>query len=69
MSLYSTFKLLFHYQFNSGVLQLQLFKEEALDANDLLQSLNESIGTPASYLHEQLQESLNSLNCYQSEDM
>ncbi|XP_066912968.1 transcription factor CP2-like protein 1 [Clytia hemisphaerica] len=44
------------------VLRLQLFKEEALDANDLLQSLNESIGAaPTPYNYDSLQQTLDQL--------
>jgi len=50
------------------VLQLQLFKEEALDSNDLLQSLNESLGS-SSYIEPNLQSALDSLQTYQTEDM
>ena len=52
------------------VLRLQLFKEEALDANDLLQSLNESIGAVSnSFNYDSLQTSLDQLHQPYTEEM
>ena len=53
------------------MLRLQLFKEEALDANDLLQSLNESIGAaPTPYNYDSLQQTLDQLQQhFQNEEM
>lgn len=49
--------------FSREVLRLQLFKEEALDANDLLQSLNESIGAVSNpFNYDSLQTSLDQLH-------
>ena len=52
------------------MLRLQLFKEEALDANDLLQSLNESIGAVSnSFNYDSLQTSLDQLHQPYTEEM
>lgn len=51
------------------VLQLQLFKDEMLDGNDLLQSLNESLNSRDTYIHGSLETSMGSLQHLDSSQM